>query len=111
MPNAVLAPPGQPSLSTGVRLDDPAKDVLRRAITSYLKFGGDPSCRPSYDRSKIEQHGDLYYVVVRSEDTRLPPLKVYRLFNDLSLKVMHRLPRTLKNEVQRAEMAARKKDQ
>lgn len=103
MPNAVLAPPGQLPLSTSVRLDDPAKDVIRRAVMSYLKFGGDPSVMPSGTRSTIEQHGGLYYVVLRAENPVLPPLEVYRLFNDLSLKIMHRYPRAIKNEIENAE--------
>lgn len=103
MPNAVLAPPDQPPLSTSVRLDDPLLDVIRRAITAYLKYGEDPSVMPTVDHSTIEQHDGLYYVVLRASDPSMPPLKVYRLYADLRLKGLYRLPSAIKREIEDAE--------
>jgi hypothetical protein len=110
MTNAILAPPGQSPLSTSPRLDDPTLDVLRRSFIQYLKDGNDPRTLPTVMASTIEEHDSLYYVVLRV-DTDHPPLKVYRLFNDLSLKGLYRLPAALKAETENAEvaMAARRK--
>jgi hypothetical protein len=110
MTDAILAPPSMPPLSTSARLDDPSLDVMRRAFMQYLKDGNDPRLLPTVAASTIEQHGDLHYVVLRA-DNEHPPLKVYRLFDNLSLKGLYRLPPALKAETENAELllGARKK--
>ena len=76
----------------------------------YLKDGNDPRTLPTVAASTIEQHDGLYYVVLRASKDQ-PPLKTYRLFENLSLKGLYRLPPAIKAETQNAEvaLAARKK--
>jgi hypothetical protein len=85
------------------RLDDPSLDVMRRAIMQYLRDGNDPRVLPMVSESSIEEYGGLNYVVLRSR-RGLPPLKVYRLFDDKALKGLYRLPPPIKAEYENAEV-------
>ena len=82
-------------------------DVLRRALMQYLKDGNDPRdiALEAVQRSTIEQHGGLYYVIVRGRSD-LPPLKVYRLVDDAarSLKGLERPPRPIKDKIENEEV-------
>lgn len=73
------------------RLPDPALDVMRRAFAQYLKDGNDPRVLPSVAASAIVEHAGLYYVVLRARAGG-QVLKVYRLFDDKSLKGLARVP-------------------
>ena len=90
------------------RLEDATLDVFRRAIQQYLKDGNDPRLLPTVGASTIEQHDGRYYVVLRAADRAIAPLKVYRLFNDHSLKGLYRVPPAIKAEIEHSENAARK---
>lgn len=96
MPTSLLSP----------RLEDPALDVMRRAIMQYLKDGNDPRVLPTVEASSIEEYDGLYYVLLRSREG-LPPLKIYRLFNDRTLKGLQfsgKLPMPIKVEIENARL-------
>ena len=95
---------GMPVSTLSPRLEDGTLDVYRRAFAQTLKEGLDPRFMPDFERSSIEQHDGLYYVVVRTRDERVPPLKVFRLFDDHSLKGLYRYPRAIKAEFENAEV-------
>lgn len=112
MPSEILPHTEALPLSTSPRLDDPNLDVMRRAFAQTLKSGLDPRVMLSFDRSTIERHGGLYYVVVRPHDPSLPPQDVYRLKPDYSIVAIKRhYPRPIKDEIEQAEllMQARRK--
>ena len=77
-------------------------DVMRRAIMQYLKDGNDPRVLPNVRESSVEEIDRLYYVVLRHKRGE-PPLKVYRLFNDRSLKGLYRLPPQIKAEYEQPD--------
>jgi hypothetical protein len=77
---------------------------MRRAFAQVLKDGHDPRVMLSFSRSTIEEHNSLWYVVVRAHDEHIPPIAVYRLFNDFSLKGLNRYPRPIRDEIENAEV-------
>ena len=105
MTQVLLAHANGPPLSTSRRLDDPTMDVFRRAFVAYLEAPGDPRTMPGMGRSRIEEYGGLFYVVCRPDDPELPPVAVFRLFNDLSLKGLNRYPRAIRDEIETTEAA------
>lgn len=111
MSTEALPNTGPPPLSTSPRLDDPNLDVMRRAFAQTLKSGLDPRIMLSFERSSIEKHDGLYYVVVRPHDPSLPPQEVFRLKPNYSIVALHRYPRPIRDEIENAELllAARRK--
>lgn len=78
-------------------------DVVRRGFMQFLKDGNDPRevMPEAVKASTIEQHAGLYYLVLRPR-AGFPPVKVYRVDDDRSLKGLARWPRSIRDEAENA---------